>query len=177
MRQSRRCARLGYATNSCSFATSQSATSIRSASRAIQARSRPSFRLPMGWKCSRRSWRTRNPCSVAEKGNSTRYSSNCTGAFTRPGCIGGWHTDITLVPNPTSTTFLRGIKIPARGGDTLQVDLEALCGSFSRSLQAFLGTLNAVHAREDARGGHTPRLRHDGHSTGPFLSEHSLVRV
>jgi alpha-ketoglutarate-dependent taurine dioxygenase len=98
-------------------------------------------------------------------------------AFSRPRRTGGWHTDITFVANPTSITFLRGIEVPPYGGDTLWVDLEALYESLSPSLRAFLDTLNAVHARDDSRGGHTPAPRRDGHATGPFLAEHALIRV
>lgn len=89
----------------------------------------------------------------------------------------GWHTDITFVANPTSITFLRGVEVPEFGGDTLWVNLEALYDSLSPAIQELVDKLTAVHGRDDARVGHTPLPRVDGHSTGPFLSEHSLVRV
>jgi alpha-ketoglutarate-dependent taurine dioxygenase len=89
----------------------------------------------------------------------------------------GWHTDITFVANPNDITFLRGIEIPSVGGDTLWADLEALYQSLSPSLRGYLDGLQAVHGRHDAAHGHPPPPRFDGHSTGPFLSIHPLVRV
>jgi len=89
----------------------------------------------------------------------------------------GWHTDITFVANPTSITFLRGIEIPEFGGDTLWVNLEALYDSLSPAIQELADRLTAVHGRDDARGGFTPKPRFDGRGTGPYLAEHALVRV
>lgn len=89
----------------------------------------------------------------------------------------GWHTDITFVENPTSITFLRGIEIPAFGGDTLWVNLEALYDSLSPAFQQLVDGLTAIHGRDDARSGYTPKPRFDGRGTGPYLAEHALVRV
>jgi taurine dioxygenase len=98
-------------------------------------------------------------------------------AHNRPRRSRGWHTDITFVANPTSITFLRGVEVPAFGGDTSWVNLEALYASLSPAIQELVDKLTAVHGRDDARGGFTPAPRVDGRSTGPYLAEHSLVRV
>ena len=37
----------------------------------------------------------------------------------------GWHIDITFVANPNKYSILRGVEIPAYGGDTLWSNLEA----------------------------------------------------
>lgn len=89
----------------------------------------------------------------------------------------GWHTDITFVANPSDITFLRGVQIPPVGGDTAWADLEALYDSLSPALKNFLDPLQAAHARYDAAHGHPPPPRWDGHSNGPFLAIHPLVRV
>ena len=89
----------------------------------------------------------------------------------------GWHIDITFMANPTSITLLRGIEIPEVGGDTLFVNLEALYQSLSPSLRAWLDTLQAIHARDDAAVGRPPPPRDDGRQPGPFAALHPLVRV
>jgi taurine dioxygenase len=89
----------------------------------------------------------------------------------------GWHIDITFVANPNSVTFLRGVEIPATGGDTLFANLEALYESLSPSLRGYLDTLQAIHARDDAAVGRPPEPRWDGRQPGPFASLHPLVRV
>lgn len=98
-------------------------------------------------------------------------------AKSRPHRTRGWHTDITFVANPNDITFLRGVQIPPVGGDTAWADLEALYDSLSPALQRFLDPLQAAHARYDAAHGHPPAPRWDGHTNGPFLAIHPLVRV
>jgi alpha-ketoglutarate-dependent taurine dioxygenase len=89
----------------------------------------------------------------------------------------GWHIDITFVANPNSVTFLRGVEIPAVGGDTLFANLEALYESLSPSLRGYLDTLQAIHVRDDASVGRPPGPRFDGREPGPFAALHPLVRV
>jgi taurine dioxygenase len=85
----------------------------------------------------------------------------------------GWHIDITFVANPAAISLLRGVEIPAFGGDTLFANLEALYESLSPSLRAFLDTLQAIHVRADR----DPAPRFDGRAPGPFASLHPLVTV
>jgi taurine dioxygenase len=95
----------------------------------------------------------------------------------RPRAPAGWHIDITFVANPNSITFLRGVQIPAVGGDTLFANLEALYDSLSPSLASYLDTLQAIHVRDDAAVGRPPGPRFDGREPGPFAALHPLVRV
>jgi alpha-ketoglutarate-dependent taurine dioxygenase len=95
----------------------------------------------------------------------------------RPRAPVGWHIDITFVANPNSLTFLRGVQIPAVGGDTLFANLEALYESLSPSLRGYLDTLQAIHVRDDAAVGRPPPPRFDGREPGPFAAIHPLVRV
>jgi alpha-ketoglutarate-dependent sulfate ester dioxygenase len=88
-----------------------------------------------------------------------------------------WHIDITFVANPASISFLRGVEIPAVGGDTLFANLEALYEALSPSLRGWLDTLQAIHARDDAAVGRPPKPRFDGREPGPFAALHPLVRL
>lgn len=56
-----------------------------------------------------------------------------------------WHTDVTFVPRPPVGSILRAVVIPPAGGDTLFSDQVAAYADLSPALQAFLGTLTAVH--------------------------------
>jgi len=85
----------------------------------------------------------------------------------------GWHIDITFVANPASISLLRGVEIPAFGGDTLFANLEALYEGLSPALRAFLDGLQAIHTRADR----DPEPRFDGRAPGPFAALHPLVRV
>ena len=57
----------------------------------------------------------------------------------------GWHIDVTFVENPVAISILRGVKIPAYGGDTLWADLGAVYDGLSEKLCGFLDGLQAVH--------------------------------
>lgn len=57
----------------------------------------------------------------------------------------GWHTDITFVANPAAASILRGVVIPAVGGDTLWTNLEAAYDDLSPQVRDFLDGLQAVH--------------------------------
>lgn len=57
----------------------------------------------------------------------------------------GWHTDITFVANPAAASILRGVVIPAVGGDTLWTNLEAAYEDLSAPVRAMLDGLQAVH--------------------------------
>lgn len=71
-----------------------------------------------------------------------------------------WHTDVTFVKRPPLGSILRAVTIPTAGGDTSFSNQQAAFEALSPSLQAYLGTLHAVHNGEhtferalEARGG------------------------
>jgi taurine dioxygenase len=112
----------------------------------------------------------------------TKYTSRKTAlddplGWARFGRPSPWHIDITFVANPTIVTVLRSLDVPAQGGDTLYVNLEALYESFSPAFQAFFDTLQEVHARDDGARGRAPPPRFDGRPPGPFAAVHPLVRI
>ncbi|MDX1933500.1 MAG: TauD/TfdA family dioxygenase [Capsulimonadales bacterium] len=84
----------------------------------------------------------------------------------------GWHIDITFVANPNKYSILRGVEIPAYGGDTLWSNLVAAYEGLSPKIKELIDDLQAVHGTSsyDRGSGDKPRK-------GPFVSLHPLVRV
>jgi taurine dioxygenase len=56
-----------------------------------------------------------------------------------------WHTDVTFVSNPPMGSILRGVEIPAYGGDTQWTNLVAAYDALSAPLQRLCDELHAVH--------------------------------
>ncbi len=56
-----------------------------------------------------------------------------------------WHTDVTYMEEPPMGSILRAVTIPAAGGDTMFSDQQAAYEALSPAMQAFLGTLTAMH--------------------------------
>ncbi len=56
-----------------------------------------------------------------------------------------WHTDLTYSANPPLASILYGVIVPEAGGDTMWNNLYAAYESLSPQLQAFVGSLTAVH--------------------------------
>lgn len=84
----------------------------------------------------------------------------------------GWHIDITFVANPNKYSILRGIEIPAYGGDTLWTNLVAAYEGLSPQIRTLLDGLQAVHGTSiyDFIG-----VKPDARPN--YLSLHPLVRV
>ncbi|HYN92557.1 MAG TPA: TauD/TfdA family dioxygenase [Pilimelia sp.] len=59
-----------------------------------------------------------------------------------------WHTDVTFVPAPPKITSLRGITIPAYGGNTLIANAAAAYRDLPDPLRTFADTLWAVHTND-----------------------------
>ena len=58
----------------------------------------------------------------------------------------GWHTDVTFSPQPPMGSILRALEVPAYGGDTMWLDLEAAFAGLSPPMQEFASSLTAVHS-------------------------------
>jgi taurine dioxygenase len=56
-----------------------------------------------------------------------------------------WHTDVTFIETPPFGSVLYADIIPATGGDTIWASSYAAFAALSAPMQAFLGTLHAVH--------------------------------
>jgi taurine dioxygenase len=63
-----------------------------------------------------------------------------------PTKIDTWHTDMTFLARPPLGTILRGLIIPARGGDTLWASLFAAWEALSDRMQRYLDGLTALHS-------------------------------
>lgn len=88
----------------------------------------------------------------------------------------GWHIDITFMANPNKYSILRGVEIPAYGGDTLWSNLALAYAGLSPQIRQLIDGLQAVHRIAGYDGaGAKPRL--DGRKAGPFVALHPLVRV
>ncbi len=62
-----------------------------------------------------------------------------------PSKIEVWHSDMTFRQHPPSVTVLRGLSIPALGGDTLFASMTAAFQGLSTGMQSYLDGLSAVH--------------------------------
>lgn len=56
-----------------------------------------------------------------------------------------WHADLTFREMPTKFTILRGVEIPACGGDTLWADMGAAYDGLKADLRESITGLNAIH--------------------------------
>ena len=56
-----------------------------------------------------------------------------------------WHTDITFEPEPPKASVLRGVEVPAAGGDTMWANMYAAYEALSDRMQRLLSGLRAIH--------------------------------
>jgi len=92
-----------------------------------------------------------------------------------------WHTDVTYVERPPMGSVLNAVVIPEAGGDTMFSDQQAAYESLSAPMQAFLGTLRAVHDGRAAFGAALAK-RKEGEWDGEKVDnldpvEHPVVRT
>ncbi len=89
-----------------------------------------------------------------------------------------WHTDVTFVPNPPMGSILRGIAVPAYGGDTQWTNLVVAYERLSAPVQAMIDGLHAVHHNvlSPTRGETLDGLQQQFHSKD-LRAVHPVVRV
>jgi taurine dioxygenase len=63
----------------------------------------------------------------------------------RPVVAAGWHTDVTFAERPPMASILRGVEVPAWGGDTMWASCGAAYEALSSTMQRLLEGLSAVH--------------------------------
>ena len=72
-----------------------------------------------------------------------------------------WHTDVTFMATPPMGSILHAVQMPAVGGDTLWVNLQAAYEGLAAPVRAFVDGLTAIHhdpyfaADVEAAGGTT----------------------
>jgi taurine dioxygenase len=96
---------------------------------------------------------------------------------------GGWHSDVTFLPEPDMASILYAIEVPAVGGDTLFANQHAAYEALSDTMKRLLDGLVAVHSarRQYSGGGFSQRssamaTSGEAHAAASEV-EHSLVRT
>ncbi len=96
---------------------------------------------------------------------------------------GGWHTDVTFLPEPDLGSILYAVETPAVGGDTLFANQHAAYDELSPTMRALLDPLVGVHSarRQYSGGGYSQRskaMATRGESAAAELEvEHPVIRT
>jgi taurine dioxygenase len=95
----------------------------------------------------------------------------------RPVVAAGWHTDVTFVERPPMASILRGVEVPAFGGDTMWTSCRAAYEALSPTMQHLLDGLTAVHdtSKTFSRGAY-PSERHPESGKAPG-AVHPVIRT
>ena len=95
-----------------------------------------------------------------------------------------WHTDVTFVDAFPKISILRGVKIPAYGGDTVWANTALAYERLPQALKDLADSLWAVHSNDYDYGAdrvqiHEDRLRHhrEVFVSAVFEAEHPVVHV
>ncbi|HEX3133106.1 MAG TPA: TauD/TfdA family dioxygenase [Planctomycetota bacterium] len=101
------------------------------------------------------------------------------------GRANSWHTDVTFVDAYPQASILRGVAIPAFGGDTVWANTAAAYQSLTPELRELADKLWAVHSNEydyqhrkqDNVSDEIRKLKRDEFTSTVYETEHPLVRV
>lgn len=95
---------------------------------------------------------------------------------------GGWHTDVTFLPEPDLGSILYAVEVPSTGGDTLFANQHAAYDALSDTMKSMLDGLVAVHTAGHQYGeGGTSTLSKAMKTRNPELAgtqvEHPVIRT
>jgi taurine dioxygenase len=95
----------------------------------------------------------------------------------RPVVAAGWHTDVTFAERPPMASILRGVEVPAWGGDTMWASCTAAWDALSSTMKRMLEELVAVHdtSKTFSRGAYPSESRPDANQVPTAL--HPVVRI
>ena len=95
----------------------------------------------------------------------------------RPVVAAGWHTDVTFAEQPPKASILRGVEVPAWGGDTMWASCRAAYDALSSKMQRLLSELTAIHdtSKTFSRSAY-PSKSHPDADKIP-TAEHPVVRT
>ena len=95
---------------------------------------------------------------------------------------GGWHSDVTFLPEPDLGSFLYAVEVPDVGGDTLFASQLAAWDSLSNTMKDMLDGLSAVHSAgpQYSPGGKSTEsqaMRTRNSDVAETIVEHPVVRT
>jgi len=95
---------------------------------------------------------------------------------------GGWHTDVTFLPEPDAMSILNAVEVPASGGDTLFASQSAAYEALSPTMSRMLDSLVAVHSAAhqygpDGLSTKSNAIETKNHGDSNRTVEHPVIRT
>ena len=96
---------------------------------------------------------------------------------------GGWHSDVTFLPEPDLGSILYAIDVPSVGGDTLFANQHAAYDALSDTMKELIAPLVAIHSASEQYGGNgfsqrsEAMITRDESGAAQSNVEHPVVRT